>query len=231
MVLFRNRVDAGRRLAARLGHVTGDVVVVGLPRGGVPVAAEVATALGAPLDVIVVRKLGVPSQPELAMGAVGENGVRVINEDLVAEARVTADELRTLEAREQAEVVRRADRLRAGRARVPLAGRAVVAVDDGLATGSTARAACEVVRAQGAGRVVLAVPVAPRDWTVRLAGVADEFIAVDTPERFLSVGQFYADFTQTTDAEVVDCLDGAAHRVRALRAVRDESPPPGPQCW
>lgn len=216
MVLFRDRVDAGQRLTERLGHVAGDVVVVGLPRGGVVVAAEVARTLGAPLDVVVVRKLGVPSQPELAMGAVGEDGVRVVDEQLVAAVRVSTDELRAIEERERAEVAGRAARFRDGRARLPLAGRTVVVVDDGVATGATAQAACEVVRAHGAARVVLAVPVAPRDWTVRLAGSADEFVTVDTPDRFRNVGQFYVDFAQTTDAEVV------AHLAVAQRTARDD---------
>ena len=201
--VFANRVDAGRRLAERLDHLRGrDIVVVGLPRGGVPVAAEVAMALGAPLDVIVVRKLGVPFQPELGMGAIGEDGVRVVNDEVVRMARVTENELTMVEQRERAELERRARRFRAGRDRVPLAGREVVVVDDGIATGSTARAACEVARAEGAVRVVLATPVAPREWTSRLAGVADELVAVATPEPFWAIGEFYADFTQTTDDQV-----------------------------
>lgn len=170
-MLFINRVDAGRRLGERLQHLRGDnVVVVGLPRGGVPVASEVARVLGAPLDVIVVRKLGVPFQPELGMGAIGEGGVRVLNEALVGSAGVTPDELAAVERRERAELDRRIRRYRGGRLGVSLAGRTVVIIDDGIATGSTARAACRVVRAQGAARVVLAVPVAPRDWARRFDG-------------------------------------------------------------
>ena len=208
--MFANRTEAGRQLAERLAFLAGeDVVVVGLPRGGVPVAAEVARALGAPLDVIVVRKLGVPFQPELGMGAIGEGGVRVLNHDVVAMARVGADELAGVEARESAELTRRAERFRAGRERVSLAGRVVVVVDDGVATGSTARAACQVARASGAERVVLAVPVAPRDWTRRLGDVADDLVCVATPEPFFAIGPFYDDFSQTTDDEVVDCLHRA----------------------
>jgi putative phosphoribosyl transferase len=167
---------------------------------------EVARSLGAPLDVIVVRKLGVPYQPELAMGAIGEGDVRVINRDIVRMAHVTDEQLAAVEARERAELERRARRFRGDRPRVPLAGQTAIVVDDGVATGSTARAACQVARAQGATRVVLAVPVAPPEWTVRLAADADEFVCLDTPEPFHAVGQFYADFSQTTDDDVIDCL-------------------------
>ena len=209
-MVFRDRIDAGRRLAAQLGHLRGEpVVVLGLPRGGVPVAAEVACALGAPLDVIVVRKLGVPFQPELGMGAVGEDGVRVLNAEVIAFAGVSAEELAAVEAREQAEVARRARRYRGGRPRVPLDGRVAVIVDDGIATGSTARAACQVARALGAGRVVLAVPVAPPGWQDRIGGDANEMISVATPEPFFAIGRFYADFSQTSDDEVAACLGQA----------------------
>lgn len=218
--MFRDRIDAGVQLAAELGRFGGpDTVVVGLPRGGVPVAAEVARALEAPLDVILVRKLGVPFQPELGMGAIGEGGVRVVNLDIVRMAGVGGSELAAVEASERDELRRRGDLYRQGRARVPLAGRTVVIVDDGVATGSTARAACEVARAEGAGRVVLAVPVAPRDWTHRLAGVADEFVAVTAPHDFSGVGQFYGDFSQTPDSEVIACLRRAGASVEPRRAV------------
>jgi putative phosphoribosyl transferase len=209
-MLFVDRTDAGRRLAQKLEHLRGaDVVVVGLPRGGVPVALEVAKALDAPLDVILVRKLGVPFQPELGMGAIGEDGVRVINRDVIRAARVTKSELAAVERRERAELARRAERFRGAQPRVPLEGRTVVVVDDGIATGSTARAACQVARAHGAARVILAVPVAPPDWTVDLAGAADELVCVETPEPFFGIGMWYRDFTQTTDDEVVACLDRA----------------------
>ena len=151
VVPFKDRVDAGRRLAERLRHLRGeDVVVLGLPRGGVPVAAEVARALGAPLDVIVVRKLGLPSQPELAMGAVGEGGTLVVNECVVRRAHVGEAEFAEVASRERAEVQRRALRLRGTRSRLSVAGRTALVVDDGIATGSTVRAACGVARAQGA---------------------------------------------------------------------------------
>ena len=184
-------------------------MVLGLPRGGVPVALEVARALGAPLDVIVVRKLGVPFQPELGMGAIGEDGVRVINPEVVRLAGVSEKELAAVEVRERAELDRRAARYRGGRPRQPLDGRAVVVVDDGIATGSTAWAACQVARAQGAAQVVLAVPVAPPGWQDQAKGDADELVCVQTPEPFSAIGQFYADFSPTTDDEVVACLQRA----------------------
>ena len=210
-MIFTNRVDAGRELAARLRYLRGEpVVVLGLPRGGVPVAVQVAEELGAPLDVIVVRKLGVPFQPELGMGAVGEDGIRVLNPAVVRAAGVTAAELTAVQARERAEVARRAFRYRGGRPRTSLGGRVAVIVDDGIATGSTARAACQVARALGAARVVLAVPVAPPGWQDRIGRDADEKVSVATPEPFYAIGQFYADFSQTTDDEVAACLERAA---------------------
>jgi putative phosphoribosyl transferase len=209
--IFADRADAGRRLAGLLAHLRGEpVVVLGLPRGGVPVAHEVALALGAPLDLIVVRKLGVPDQPELAMGAVGEGGVVVINPEVVRQSGVPGAEVATARDREQAEVAARAARYRTSRPREPLAGRAAVVVDDGIATGATARAACQVARAQGAVRVVLAVPVAPPGWEDRIAGAADELVCAHVAPDFMSVGQFYADFAQTTDDEVSACLERAS---------------------
>lgn len=207
---FADRADAGRRLAHRLEHLRAEKpVVVGLPRGGVPVACEVAQALGAPLDVIVVRKLGVPFQPELGMGAVGEDRVLVLNPDVLRAARVSPVELAGVEERELAGMERQAARFRCGRPRVPLRGRTVIVVDDGIATGSTARAACEVARAEGAARVVLAVPVAPPGWADRIGPVVDEFVCVSTPEPFLAIGRFYDDFAQISDEQVVACLSGA----------------------
>jgi putative phosphoribosyl transferase len=210
-MIFADRDDAGRRLAARLAHLRGEpVVVLGLPRGGVPVAFQVAHALGAPLDVIVVRKLGVPFQPELAMGAVGEGGARFINRSVVRQAWVPEDELAAVQAREQAAVEAIAARYRASRPRLPLDGQVAVVVDDGIATGATARAACQVARAHGAARIVLAVPVAPPGWQAEIGEDADEMVCVSTPRGFFSISQFYATFPQVPDDEVLARLRRAA---------------------
>lgn len=187
-------------------------MVLGLPRGGVPVAFEVARALGAPLDVIVVRKLGVPYHRELGFGAIGEGGVRVISDDIVRQSRVNAADLAAVEHAEEAELVRRARRFRDERPRVPLDGRTVIVVDDGIATGATAAAACQVVRAMGAGRVVLAVPVAPPDAVAWLRTEADEVVCLSAPRGFRAVGEWYQDFSQTPDEEVVALLAQAADR-------------------
>lgn len=231
-MLFANRDDAGRQLAGRLEHLRDEpVVVLGLPRGGVAVAAQVARALGAPLDVIVVRKIGVPFQPELAMGAVGEDGVQVSDPYIIRAGAIKPEEFAAAEAREQATVTARAARYRHHRPREPLSGRVAVVVDDGIATGSTARAACQVARAHGADRVVLAVPVAPPGWETRLGPDADEFVCVQTPAGFLAIGAFYADFSQLTDDDVVACLDLAAREEPAPAgtgpAAAAPSDPPG----
>ncbi|MCW2911174.1 MAG: hypothetical protein JWL68_5963 [Actinomycetia bacterium] len=215
---FLDRADAGRRLAGLLaGQLMIErgpgTVVLGLPRGGIPVAYEIARALDAPLDVILVRKIGLPAQPELAMGAIGEDGVRVVNDDVVQAEHVSDREFAGVEEAERAELGRRADRYRAGHPRLPLTGKTAIVVDDGIATGSTARAACQVARAHGAARVVLAVPVAPQASLDALASMADEVVAAEVPEPFLAIGQWYRDFAQTGDAEVVELLrqSGKAH--------------------
>ncbi|MFD8530011.1 phosphoribosyltransferase family protein [Streptosporangium canum] len=210
--MFVDRHDAGVRLAERLRGLIGaeSAVVLGVPRGGVPVAFEVARALDAPLDVIVVRKLGVPFQPEVGFGALGEGGVRVINHDVVRRADLTQAEMAVVEERERAELVRRARRFRGDRAPMDLAGRTVIVVDDGLATGGTARAACQVARARGAARVVLAVPVGAPDAVAGLCEVADEVVCLQTPDYFHAIGAWYVDFTQTTDEQVVELLRRAA---------------------
>lgn len=211
--MFTDRTDAGQRLAGALRHLAReDPVVLGLPRGGVPVAFQVARALGAPLDVIVVRKLGVPSHRELGFGAIGEGGVRVISDDIVRIGRVSREDLAAVERAETAALAGQARRFRGDRPRVPLAGRSVIVVDDGIATGATAAAACEVVRAQGAARVVLAVPVAPPDAVARLRTRADEVVCLSVPRAFRAVGEWYQDFAQTPDEEVLALLAQAADR-------------------
>lgn len=218
MTLFADRADAGRQLARLLQSLQRlrgrDIVVLGLPRGGVPVAAEVARALHVPLDVIVVRKLGLPLDPEVAMGAIGEEGVRVLNPRVLALAEVTEAQIRTVERRERAVLDARVAELRRGRPRLDLTGRTALIVDDGVATGSTARAACRVARHLGAERVILAVPVIAAQAEGELqrpAGeAADEVIAVAAPFGFAAVGQYYRRFDPTEDAEVTALLARAA---------------------
>lgn len=226
MKLFDDRIDAGRQLAQRLASFDGqDIVVLGLPRGGVPVAFEVAKAFGAPLDVLVVRKLGVPFQPELAFGAIGEDGVRILNDAVVREAQLDGDDMDTVERKERIELRRRAERFRRGRDRIPLAGRIAVIVDDGIATGATAKAACQVARAHGASKVVLAVPIGPDDLIARFAGYADEVVCLRTPAFFFAVGQGYRHFTQTSDDEVIAFLDRARDGSAKAASVAADDPP------
>ncbi len=223
--LFDDRVDAGRQLAERLESLRGqDIVVLGLPRGGVPLAFEVAKALRAPLDVLVVRKLGVPFQPELAFGAIGEGGVRVINEAVVAEADLSEEETAAVEAKQRVELARRAERFRRGHDQISLAGRTAVIVDDGVATGATAKAACQVARAQGASPVVLAVPIGAHDIAEKFTGYADEVVCLQTPEFFFAVGQGYRNFTPTSDDEVIALLDRARKGYRQF-AINALDPP------
>jgi len=200
---FADRADAGRRLGERLVAILGEpgagAVVLGLPRGGVPVAAEVARRLGAPLDAFVVRKLGVPGQPELAMGAIASGGVVVRNEAVIAARRLTPEQVAAVVAAEEAELARREQAYRGDRPPVAVTGRLVVVVDDGFATGATARAAVRAVRARNPARLVLAVPVAPRDAG---AGDADLLVALARPWPFGAVGRHYRDFAATTDDEV-----------------------------
>ncbi|KQZ07653.1 phosphoribosyltransferase [Agromyces sp. Root1464] len=209
---FKDRTDAGRRLAAALAGVDlGQPVVLGLPRGGVPVAAPIAAALGAPLDVLVVRKLGVPGQPEVAMGAIGEQGARVLNDDIVDSVFVSPGELRDIERVERAELDARVARFRGGEPPISLEGRTAVIVDDGVATGATARVAAVVAKARGATRVVLAVPVGASDSIGSLAAdpAVDEIVCLSVPPGFMAVGMHYLDFAQTTDAQVAELLAAA----------------------
>jgi putative phosphoribosyl transferase len=209
---FRNRIDAGRHLARQLDFLRNtDLVVLGLPRGGVPVAAEVAKHLGAPLDVIVVRKLGVPIQPELAMGAIGEEGIRVLDQRILDLTRVSVDDLRDVEFRERAILQDRVRLFRNGRKRVPLQGKTALIVDDGIATGSTARAACAVARRFGAHRVVVASPVCSEDSSHGIPE-ADQVLCSTVPPDFNAVGAHYLDFTPTSDDEVIAILNAAARR-------------------
>lgn len=214
MVRFIDRHDAGRQLAAKLAIRSDleDTIVFGLPRGGLPVAYEVAVSLALPLDVLVVRKIGVPFQPEVAMGAVGEDDVVVIDEEVVASTHVSPQEFAEVEARERTELGRRVGVFRGGRTLKSLVGRSVVIVDDGIATGSTCRAACRVVRARGAIQVMLAVPVMSARTVETFRGEADEVISLVVVEGSFSVGQLYKHFEQTPDEEVVECLNRASRR-------------------
>ena len=223
-MLFRDRTDAGRRLAARLVKYAGraGVLVLALPRGGVPVAFEVARALGAPLGVFLVRKLGAPGHEELAMGAIASGGVCVVNEPVVRELRVSGVEFEGVAARERAELERR-ERAYLGDREAPDArGRTIVLVDDGLATGSTMRAAATALRRQGPERVVVAVPVASRETCEELRAEVDEVVCAETPEPFRGVGRWYADFSQTTDEEVRALLAKARKGSAECRVQSDE---------
>lgn len=191
------------------GYRSQNAVVLGIPRGGVIVAQEVAAALGAPLDVVITRKLGSPWHPEYAVGAIGEGGVRIIDEDAVVGSHISPRALRAVEERERIELDRRARQYRSGRPALDLHGRDTIIVDDGVATGSTAIAACRAARLLGAARVVLATPVAPPGWTERLRGDADLLLAVSTPAPFFAVGQWYERFEQTSDEEVIRSLTSA----------------------
>ncbi|MFZ0190026.1 MAG: phosphoribosyltransferase [Streptosporangiaceae bacterium] len=223
-MLFVDRADAGRHLAQRLRYLRGaDVAVLGLPRGGVPIAFEVAEELHVPLDVIVVRKLGVPFQPEYGFGAIGEGGVRIIDDYVVRQTRLTGPQIAEVEARERIQLDRRVAQLRGGHPPVPLAGRTVIIVDDGIATGSTARAAFPAARARGARRVILAVPVGSVEGTAALRRDADEVVCLHTPARFLAIGEWYDDFSQVTDEEVAILLGKAA---ASLAGPGSEDPDP-----
>ncbi|HUE08027.1 MAG TPA: phosphoribosyltransferase family protein [Acidimicrobiales bacterium] len=226
---FRDRLDAGRHLAEALVRTdlrTRKVVVAALPRGGVPVAFEVAERLGAPLDVLVVRKLGVPFQPELAMGAIGEGGVLVANPDVLRSAGLGSKDLEEAERRERPELEHRAALYREGRSRADVRGRCVIVVDDGIATGSSVRAACHVVRALGAARIVVAVPVASRMAVTDLRSECDDLVCLEAPDPFFAVGEWYRDFSQTRDDEVIGLLRRSAlNQERAARFGQDATAP------
>lgn len=213
-MLFRNRADAGRALGERLAAYAGrpNLRILGLPRGGIPVAFEVAKSLDAPLDVFVVRKLGVPGHEELAMGAIATGGVRIVNQDVVSALGLSKETLDRVAEAEQAELVRREEAYRGSRRPLDVRGATVILVDDGLATGSTMRAAVAAVRRQQPARVVVAVPVAAPATRDEFTREVDEIVCVATPDPFLAVGRFYDDFSQTTDGEVHDLLERAARR-------------------
>lgn len=205
---FDDRRDAGRELAQSLGKYAGrdDVVVLGLPRGGVPVAFEVAGALGAPLDVFLVRKLGVPGHEELAMGAIASGGVRVLNDDVLSAAGVGRDQIEQVAARELEQLERRELAYRGDRPPLDLRGRIAILVDDGLATGATMRAAITALRDRGAGAIVAAVPTAPQETCEALRREVDEIVCARTPDPFTAVGIWYRDFTPVSDEEVRELL-------------------------
>lgn len=210
---FRDRSEAGRLLAEALkDRVEPPCVVLALPRGGVPVGLEIARALGCPLDLVMVRKIGAPGQPELALGAVanGEHPVLVVNEDVRRMTGASDAYLESRKEKELAEIARRKARYLAGRAPAPVEGRTAIVVDDGIATGATMLAALRAVRRKGPKKVILAVPVAPPDSLARLSGEADETVCLHTSEWFMAVGQFYDDFRQIDDEEVVAALAEAA---------------------
>ncbi|WP_118181242.1 phosphoribosyltransferase [Paraburkholderia phosphatilytica] len=212
---FANRADAGRELARLLTHYAArsDVIVLALPRGGVPVAFEVAKALAAPLDLLVVRKLGVPYQPELAMGAIASGGALYVDRHLVRDACVDTAQFDAVLARERGELARREAQYRGTRAPLAVADRVAIVVDDGMATGASLRAAALALRARGETdrpvKIVAALPVAPYSAAARIGDTVDEFVCVKTPMRFISVGQYYVDFQQTEDDEVRALLDAA----------------------
>lgn len=222
-MIFRDRTDAGRRLAERLqgyAHRT-DVTVLALPRGGVPVGYEVARALGAPLDVFLVRKLGFPGQEEFAIGAIASGGVRVLNTNLLRRYHVPDHTVEEIAARELAELQRREEAYRGSTAPPNLRGRTVILVDDGLATGSTMRAAAMALRRWDPARIVVAVPVGAHDSCEEFGGVVDEVVCAEKPEPFQAVGQWYDEFPQTTDAEVRELLERAhAERANTSRSKR-----------
>lgn len=218
--LFFDRVEAGQRLGQALeAYRNQDALVLGIPRGGVPVAAEVARRLGAELDVVVARKLGVPGHEELAMGAVTANGGVFLNEDIIADLGISSAQLRTVIARERRVAEGREQRFRAGRTRATIAGRTVIVVDDGLATGATMHAAVRSVRSESPARLVVGVPVGSREACAAIGAEVDDFVCLAQPELFMAVGLHYAHFEATEDDEVQRLLaDAATRRQAALGA-------------
>ncbi len=224
MTIFRDRSDAGRQLAKRLMHYAGqsDVVVLALPRGGVPVAYEVARALHAPLDIFLVRKLGVPGHEELAMGAIASGGVRVLNPDVIEGLAIPDRVIDAVARREQQELERRERAYRKGRPPVPIQGKVVILIDDGLATGASMQAAVEGLKAQGPRRIVVAVPTAAPETCAAFKQFVDEVVCVVTPRPFFGVGQWYDNFSQMTDEEVQAYLAQAAQDFSSEQSFEQE---------
>ncbi len=215
-MIFKDRTDAGRLLALRLGEYANrpDVIVLGIPRGGAVVAFEVAMALNAPLDVFVLRKLGVPEHEELAFGAIASGGVRVLDYEIVDAVGIPDAEIERVTQMEKQELERREKAYRAGRKPLDVEGLTVILVDDGIATGSSIRAGIDALRQMRPARLVIAVPVAPESTVRRLRGMVDEFVCLETPESFYGVGQFYSDFSQVSDDEVRNLMARAARNAR-----------------
>ena len=220
-MLFRDRTEAGQKLALLLRRYNHrkDVVVLGLPRGGVPVAYEIATALGAPLDVFVLRKLGVPDHEELAFGAIASGGVRVLDDEIIEAFGLSDLDIQTVTESEQRELERREALYRGGRPRLDVKDKTVILVDDGIATGSSMRAAITAIRQVKPTRVVVATPVAPVSTYMELKGEVDEVVCAEIPSNFQTVGQFYVNFSQTTDDEVIGLLN-EIERPLSSKAVR-----------
>jgi putative phosphoribosyl transferase len=210
--MFRDRVDAGQQLARRLMDYAerDDVLVLGIPRGGVPVAFEVAQALHSPLDILLVRKLGAPGQRELAMGAIASGGIRILDQELIADLGVTEGQLAETIAEQEAELARREQLYRGVRPGISVRGKIVILVDDGIATGSSMRAAIDALRSLQPKKIVVATPVAPARANEQISSVADEFVCVLKPEWFFAIGEFYERFPQIEDAEVRNLLSRAA---------------------
>jgi len=216
---FQDRTDAGRRLAGRLGTYASrnDVLVLGLPRGGVPVAFEIATALDAPLDVFIVRKLGLPGHEEFGIGAIASGGIRVVDDAVLRAYDVDPDALERVTARERLELERREQLYRDDRPFPVVEGRIVILVDDGLATGSTMRAAIAALRRKRPNKIVVAVPVGARETCAAMTRLVEEVVCLETPDPFYAVGLWYEDFEQTSDAEVHDLLERAEARMTRPR--------------
>ncbi len=215
-MIFRDRHDAGRHLATRLKQYAGrpEVMVLALPRGGVPVAYEVAAQLGVPLDIFLVRKLGVPGLEELAMGAIASGGVRVINQDVVRHLNISPEMIEAVAAEEQRELERRQREYRGDQPSPEVKGRTIILIDDGLATGSTMRAAASALREKEPARIVVAVPVSAAETCEHFQDEVDEIVCAVTPEPFQGVGLWYEDFTQTTDEEVGELLERARQQTK-----------------